>query len=262
VGQVQTWSFLYGTDMQPNSVSCNNTSECRVVAIIPAAGLGRRMGNRTHKQYLYLNEVPILVHCLRTFAAHPAIDEIIIVTPEDQLDFCRWDIVHAYSIDKVRALVRGGAQRQDSVRNGLRACQCSADDIILIHDGVRPLVDAKTIDAVIAGVQEHGACIAAVPVKDTLKTVRNGMIESTPERSNLWAAQTPQGFRCNLIANAHEQALAHKFSATDDASVLEWHGHPVAIVEGSYANLKITTPEDLILAQALLEQRNMQKEQA
>lgn len=261
MGQVQAWSFLYGTDMQPTSVPRNNTCEHRVVAIIPAAGLGQRMGSSTHKQYLPLDETPILVHSLRTFAAHPAIDEIIIVTPADQLDFCRWDIVHAYSIDKVCAVVRGGAQRQDSVRNGLRACQCSADDIILIHDGVRPLVDAKTIDAVIAGVQEHGACIAAVPVKDTLKTVHNGMVKSTPERSNLWAAQTPQGFKCNLIANAHEQALAHGFSATDDASVLEWYGHPVAIAEGSHANLKITTPEDLILAQALLHERNSQREQ-
>jgi 2-C-methyl-D-erythritol 4-phosphate cytidylyltransferase len=248
--------------MQPDSASPKNACENRVIAIIPAAGLGRRMRSSTHKQYLCLNEVPILVHCLRTFATHPAIDEIIIVTPADQLDFCRWDIVHAYSIDKVSALVLGGAQRQDSVRNGLRACQCSANDIILIHDGVRPLVDPETIDAVIAGVQEHDACITAVPVKDTLKTVHDGLIESTPERSSMWAAQTPQGFRCNHIASAHEQALAHGFSATDDASVLEWYGHPVAVVEGSYTNLKITTPEDLILAQALLNERNIQQEQA
>lgn len=108
---------------------------------------------------------------------------------------------------------------------------------------------------------EHDACIAAVPAKDTLKVVRDGLIESTPERSSMWAAQTPQGFRCNLIVNAHEQALAHGFSATDDASVLEWYGHTVAITEGSYTNLKITTPEDLVLAQVLLNQRNMQKEQ-
>lgn len=219
------------------------------------------MSSPTHKQYLCLDEIPILVHCLQSFASHPAVDEIIIVAPAEQLDFCRWDIVHAYSIDKVSAVVRGGAQRQDSVRNGLRACQCSADDIILIHDGVRPLVDPQTIDRVIAGVLEHDACIAAVPAKDTLKVVRDGLIESTPERSSMWAAQTPQGFRCNLIVNAHEQALAHGFSATDDASVLEWYGHTVAITEGSYTNLKITTPEDLVLAQVLLNQRNMQKEQ-
>lgn len=248
--------------MQTSTAYHGHTCGSRVVVIIPAAGLGQRMGTSTHKQYLHLGESPILVHCLQTFAAHPAIDEIIIVTPEDQLDFCRWDIVHAYSIDKVCALVRGGEQRQDSVRNGLRACQCSADDIILIHDGVRPLVDAETIDAVIAGTQEHGACIAGVPIKDTLKVVQNGIIESTPERNGLWAAQTPQGFRCNLIMNAHEQALAHGFSATDDASVLEWYGQPVSIIEGSYANLKITTPEDLILAQALMHERNSRMGQA
>jgi len=231
----------------------------KVVAIIPAAGMGRRMNNTIHKQYLSLGNMPLLVHCLRTFAAHPAIDEIIIVAPEDQLDFCRWDIVHAYNIDKVCAVVRGGNERQDSVRNGLRACQCSAEDIILIHDGVRPLIEAETIDAVIAGVAEHDACIAALPVKDTIKEVHDGVIRSTPQRSNLWAAQTPQGFRCNLIVNAHEQALAHGFSATDDASVLEWLGHEVAVVEGSYANLKITTPEDLILAQALFNTREENK---
>lgn len=247
--------------MPTSTAHRGHAHESKVIAIIPAAGLGRRMGTSTHKQYLCLDEVPILAHSLRTFAAHPAIDEIIIVIPEDQLDFCRWDIVHAYNIDKVSALVRGGAERQDSVRNGLRACQCSADDIILIHDGVRPLVDTKTIDAVIAGVQKNGACIAAVPVKDTLKTVQNGMVESTPARSSLWAAQTPQGFRCNLILTAHEQALAQGFSGTDDASVLEWYGHPVAVVEGSYANLKITTPEDLLLAQALLRERNNTKDQ-
>lgn len=231
----------------------------KVVAIIPAAGMGRRMNNAIQKQYLSLGNMPLLVHCLHTFAAHPAIDEIIIVTPEDQLDFCRWDIVHAYNIDKVCAVVRGGNERQDSVRNGLRACQCSAEDIILIHDGVRPLIETETIDAVIAGVAEHGACIAAVPMKDTIKEVHDGIIRSTPQRSNLWAAQTPQGFRCNLIVNAHEQALAHGFSATDDASILEWLGHEVAVVEGSYTNFKITTPEDLILAQALLNTREENK---
>ncbi|MCA1796251.1 MAG: 2-C-methyl-D-erythritol 4-phosphate cytidylyltransferase [Desulfuromonadaceae bacterium] len=248
--------------METTTAYQGHTYDSKVVVIIPAAGLGQRMGVSTHKQYLCLDGVPILAHCLRTFAAHPAIDEIIIVTHADQLDFCRWDIIHAYDIDKVSTLARGGAQRQDSVRNGLRACQCSADDIILIHDGVRPLVEPETIDAVIAGVQEHDACIAAVPVKDTLKAVQDGKIESTPERSRMWAAQTPQGFRCNLIVNAHEQALAHGFSATDDASVLEWYGHPVAVVEGSYANLKITTPEDLTLAQAILRERNIQQEQA
>jgi 2-C-methyl-D-erythritol 4-phosphate cytidylyltransferase len=257
---VKAWSFLYGTHMQTTPTSRNTHNKSRVTVIIPAAGLGQRMGSPTHKQYLLLDNIPILVHCLKTFASHPGIDEIIIVAPADQLDFCRWDIVHAYNIDKVCALVRGGAQRQDSVRNGLRACQCSADDIILIHDGVRPLISTETIDAVISGVQEHGACIAAVPVKDTLKSVRDGLIESTPERSCMWAAQTPQGFRCNLIVNAHEQALAHGFSATDDASVLEWYGHPVAIAEGSYTNLKITTPEDLILAQALLNEGDIKKE--
>lgn len=227
----------------------------KVIALIPAAGLGQRMGSTTQKQYLNLGGLPILVHCLRTFAAHPQIDEIIIIIPEEQMDFCRWDIVHAYNIEKVSALVRGGAQRQDSVRNGVRACQCSADDIILIHDGVRPLVEPETITAVIHGVRAHDACIAGVPLKDTVKVVQDGIIHSTPQRSGLWAAQTPQGFRCRLIATAHEQALARGFSATDDASVLEWYGHPVTVVEGSYANLKITTPEDLVLAQALLEQR-------
>jgi len=251
--------FIFGLGMKPNAITAEFERDHKVIAVIPAAGLGQRMGSTTHKQYLKLRGIPILVHCLRTFAAHPQIDEIIIVAPEEQIDFCRWDIVHAYNIDKVSALVRGGAQRQDSVRNGVRACQCSADDIILIHDGVRPLIEAETITAVIDGVRKHNACIVGVPLKDTVKVVQDGIIHSTLQRSGLWAAQTPQGFRCRLIAAAHEQALAGGFNATDDASVLEWLGHPVVMLEGSYANLKITTPEDLVLAQALLEQRERNK---
>ncbi len=251
--------FIYGFAMDTCAETTELKRDHKVIAVIPAAGLGQRMGSATHKQYLKLRGIPVLVHCLKTFAAHPQIDEIIIVAPAEQMDFCRWDIVHTYNIDKVSALVRGGAERQDSVRNGVRACLCSADDIILIHDGVRPLVDAETITAVINGVREHGACIVGVPLKDTVKVVQDGVIHSTLQRSGLWAAQTPQGFRCSLIATAHEQALARGFSATDDASVLEWYGHPVAVIEGRYANLKITTPEDLVLAQALLEQRDRGK---
>ncbi len=252
---MQPGLLIFGLTMRLYADITASKRDQKIIAVIPAAGLGQRMGSTTHKQYLKLHRVPILVHCLRTFSAHPEIDEIIIVVPEEQMYFCRWDIVHEYNIDKVSSLVRGGAERQDSVRNGVRACKCSADDIILIHDGVRPLIEPETISAVINGVREHGACIAGVPLKDTVKVVQDGIIHSTPQRSGLWAAQTPQGFRCSLIATAHEEALANGFNATDDASVLEWYGHPVAMVEGSYANLKITTPEDLVLALALLEQR-------
>ena len=248
--------FLYGfLHMQTKPHSSTAPEPGKIVAIIPAAGLGRRMGGSVSKQYLCLDGIPILVHCLRVFASHPAIAEIIIVTSADQLDFCRHDIVHAYNIDKVKAVVCGGAQRQDSVRAGLRACNCHAYDLVLIHDGVRPLVQAQTIDRVIAGTRQSGACIAGVPLKDTVKIVADGIIQTTPERSSLWAAQTPQGFRYGLIRDAHEHAFTHGIEGTDDASLVECCQQPVHVVEGMYSNLKITTPEDMVLAQALLHNR-------
>ena len=223
-----------------------------VIVLIPAAGLGRRMGSSVHKQYLCLQGRPILSHTLSVFDRHPRVDHIYVIAPPDQVDFCRQDIVEPGRFAKVRDIVAGGAERQDSVRLGLEACQAQADDIVLIHDGVRPLFDGGLLDGVLKAVEVHGSCVVGVPVKDTIKEVVEGFAVATPERKRLWAAQTPQAFRYSEILAGHRLAFEQNFYGTDDASLLEWQGKSVAMVEGSYRNIKITTPEDLLIAEALL----------
>ncbi|PLX81182.1 MAG: 2-C-methyl-D-erythritol 4-phosphate cytidylyltransferase, partial [Desulfuromonas sp.] len=147
----------------------------------------------------------------------------------------------------------GGAERQDSVRNGLQACAADPDDIVLIHDGVRPLLQPEIIDKLVAEVQQRGACLVGVPVKDTIKQVVDGRIEGTPDRSGLWQAQTPQAFRYDQILQAYQLAQQDGFRGTDDASLVERLGQPVMVITGSYRNIKLTTPEDLLLARAFLD---------
>ena len=224
----------------------------KVHALIPAAGAGRRMGGGTSKQYLTLAGLPILAHTLALFQGHPTVDSIVLIAPADEIAFCREEIVEPFGFDKVAGIVAGGRERQDSVRNGLRACGAAAEDIVLIHDGVRPLLPPELIDAAIATAIHMGAGLVAVPVKDTIKIVTDGLVTETPDRSRLWQAQTPQSFRFQLIASAHEKAYKEGYQATDDAQLVEWLGLPVAIVQGSYRNLKITTPEDLLLAESFL----------
>ena len=223
-----------------------------VHVLIPAAGTGRRMGGETSKQYLTLADRPILAHTLDLFEQHSAIDRIVLIVPEHEIPACRKDIVEHYNYSKVSLVVAGGRERQDSVRNGLLACGAVADDIVLIHDGVRPLLAPRLVDAVIGAAREDGAALVAVPVKDTIKIVCEGKVEQTPDRSRLWQAQTPQAFRYDLVATAHEKAYKEGYQATDDAQLTEWAGHPVSVVEGDYRNLKITTPEDLVLAESFL----------
>ncbi len=223
-----------------------------VIVLIPAAGMGRRMQASLNKQYLSLNDRPILAHTLTLFDDHPRVDHIYIISPADEIPFCRSEVVQRFGFRKVREVVAGGAERQDSVRNGLRACKAGADDVVLIHDGVRPFFPPELLDAVIDTAAHVGGCVVGVPVKDTIKEVEDGLICATPERSRLWQAQTPQGFRYPLILDAHEQALFEGWRRTDDASLVERLGLPVAMLEGSYRNIKITTPEDLVLARAFL----------
>jgi len=223
-----------------------------VIVLIPAAGMGRRMQASFNKQYLVLDDRPILAHTLSLFDDHPRVDHIYLISPADEIPFCRREVVQRFGFRKVRELVVGGAERQDSVRNGLRACHADDDDIVLIHDGVRPFFPSRLIDAVIDTATRVGGSVIGVPVKDTIKDVEDGLIVGTPERGRLWQAQTPQGFRYPLIREAHEQALADGWRGTDDASLVERLGQPVAMLEGSYRNIKITTPEDLVLARAFL----------
>jgi 2-C-methyl-D-erythritol 4-phosphate cytidylyltransferase len=216
------------------------------------------MGGAVSKQYLSINGRPILSHTIALFDAHPRIDHIYIIAPAEQIEFCHTQCIAPYSFTKVRSILSGGRERQDSVRNGLDACGAHPDDTIIIHDGVRPLFPAEQIDAVLTEVARSGACVVGVPVKDTIKQVSGTLISATPQRASLWAAHTPQAFRYELIAAAHRQAAQSNYYGTDDASLLEWQGISVTMLEGSYRNIKITTPEDLLIAQALTDNQKQQ----
>lgn len=225
-----------------------------VHALIPAAGSGRRVGASVKKQYLTLGERPLLAVTLERLARNPLVTSIHVIAPEAELDYCREEVVERYAIDKIAGVVVGGVERQDSVRNGLLACQADDDDIVLIHDAVRPFFPDNKVALLIEEAKRVGASLLAVPVQDTVKRVNNddGLVENTVDRSRLWLAQTPQAFRFALIAEAHRRALREGHRGTDDASLVEWCGWPVAVISGSAYNLKITTPADLVLAGALL----------
>ncbi|QWV93065.1 2-C-methyl-D-erythritol 4-phosphate cytidylyltransferase [Geomonas oryzisoli] len=229
----------------------------RTFALIPAAGMGKRMGAGSNKQYLMLDGMPILARTVQTFQEADCIDAIYLVSPEQEIPFCRSEVVERYGFTKVRGIIPGGSERQHSVYNGLRAIDgIQADDVVLIHDGVRPFVSVRMLEDAVAAAREAGACVVAVPVKDTVKVVSEGIVAATPPRETLWLAQTPQGFRYSLIRAAHDEAAAEGFLGTDDASLMEWQGQPVRVVLGDYRNIKITTPEDMILAEAFLKERN------
>lgn len=223
------------------------------IALIPAAGMGRRMGGSLNKQYLLLDGKPILAHTLDLFQNADFIDEIFVVVPAEEIEYCRIHVVEKYGRGKVKQLVAGGAQRQNSVLNGLRALDCQDEDVVLIHDGVRPFVPLTVVQRSIEMALEYDGALVAVPVKDTVKIVKSAFVTETPAREALWLAQTPQTFRYRIIRAAHEQAETEGFSGTDDASLLERIGGKVHVVIGDYRNIKITTPEDLILAQAFLD---------
>jgi 2-C-methyl-D-erythritol 4-phosphate cytidylyltransferase len=229
-------------------------SDQRAFALIPAAGMGKRMGASINKQYLQLSGKPIVAHTLQIFQDCQAISGIILVIPEDEIPYCRREVVEKYNLTKVLVIVAGGTERQHSVRNGLLTLQqyASADDVILIHDGVRPFIDSQILqDSITLAATGIGALVA-VQTKDTIKVVKDGVVASTPERSGLWQAQTPQSFPFGQILNAHKKAIQDSFLGTDDSSLLERCGGTVRIVAGSYRNIKITTPEDLLLAEAFL----------
>jgi 2-C-methyl-D-erythritol 4-phosphate cytidylyltransferase/2-C-methyl-D-erythritol 2,4-cyclodiphosphate synthase len=223
----------------------------KVYVLIPAAGLGRRMGASLNKQYLTLADRPVLAHTLALFDGHPRVAGIFVISPRDEVSFCRREVVERYGFAKVLDLVAGGAERQDSVRNGLRACVAEAGDIVLIHDGVRPLCPPACIDAVIDSASRIGACVVGVPVKDTIKEVEGGLIRGTPPRQRLWQAQTPQAARTSLLRQAY--AVLDNREVTDEAALLEQAGIAVTLIEGSETNIKITRPDDLILAEKIMQ---------
>jgi len=227
------------------------------VALIVAAGEGVRMGSHTRKQYLPLNGKPVLLHTLEVFDSCPAIQTIFLVLPPGDLGYCEETVLKPGFLEKPICMVSGGPTRQDSVHNGLTAIDRKSErdlhDIVVIHDGVRPLVTGRQIGACIDAASASGACILGVPASDTLKQVdTSGCITQTVKRDMVWQAQTPQVFRFDLIRNAYHQAKQTGYRATDDASLLENLGHPVSIVTGSRYNIKITHEEDLKTAEAIL----------
>jgi 2-C-methyl-D-erythritol 4-phosphate cytidylyltransferase len=225
----------------------------RVIALIPAAGIGKRMGAGINKQYLRLAGMPILAHTLQVFEQAPFVDTVYLIIPEEEIEFCRDNVVERYGFTKVRGIVPGGRERQHSVINGLRAIEdISGDDVIIIHDGVRPFVTLPVLERSVKVAGSHDGALVAVPVKDTVKIAQDGIVLETPRRESLWLAQTPQTFRYAIIRDAHERAESDGFLGTDDSSLVERLGKSVHIVTGDYGNFKITTPEDLVLAEAFL----------
>jgi 2-C-methyl-D-erythritol 4-phosphate cytidylyltransferase len=212
--------------------------------VVVAAGRGSRMGTAVSKQYLPLAGKPVLVYTLEVFEGIAEVDSVIVVVGAGEEPQCR-EFAERYGLSKVKAVVTGGSERQSSVHAGLKALPGHID-WVLVHDGVRPFVTQEEVLACWHAAQDKGAAVLAVPVKDTIKRVdADKRINSTPDRRSLWAMQTPQAFRLSELLLAHERAEADGFVGTDDAMLAERAGQPVYIVEGSYGNIKITTPEDL-----------------
>lgn len=221
------------------------------VAIIPAAGVGKRMGGEVPKQFTPLAGKPILAWTLERMQSSPLIDSIIVSAMAEHHAQVR-AIAEEFGVTKLTEIVDGGAQRQDSVWHALRAVPPVAD-LVFVHDGVRPLVSPDDLQNVAEAARRFGAAILAVPVKDTIKqTDENDFIENTLDRECLWCAQTPQAFKREILYKAFQHALADHFLGTDEASLVEYSGGDVKIVPGSYTNIKITTAEDVVYAEALL----------
>lgn len=224
-----------------------------VAVVIPAGGSGKRMRGGVPKQFLRLGGVPVLQRTIAAFHSLREITEIVLVVPAAYIKRTH-ALVRRANFTKVHGIVKGGAERQDSVRNGLMACTLNTG-LVLVHDAVRPLVSSAVIRSVISAAKIHGAAVTAVRVKDTIKLEEpetGGFFERTLPREALWGVQTPQGFRFDLLWAAHEDALAAGFRGTDEASLVERMGVRVKIVEGEDRNIKITTPTDRKVAELLL----------
>lgn len=214
------------------------------IVIIVCSGKGKRMNMDMPKQFIHIKEKPIVSYTIDKFEQCKNIDEIIIVTNEEYIDFFKNDIIKRYDYKKINKVVSGGNERTDSVYNGLK-CIDEKDCIVLIHDGVRPFIEEKYISDIIEKTKKYGACVLGVKAKDTIKICEDNKIISTPDREKIWLAQTPQAFRYYIIKKAYDEAMKTNFIATDDASLVENIGLDVFMVEGSYKNIKITTQEDL-----------------
>ena len=224
-----------------------------VSAIIVAAGQGIRMKGTMRKQYLDLSGRPVLAHSIMTFDSCGLVDEIFLVIPKEDVEYCQNKILSLLDLNNQINLVCGGAKRQDSVYNGLQAINKNTDTVV-IHDGVRPFIQLEALKECILISKKIGACILGTPASDTLKRVdKSDIIETTLSRENIWLAQTPQVFRFDLILKAHATARRDGYVGTDDASLVERLGEDVKIINGGRFNIKITKKEDLAIAKAMFD---------
>lgn len=231
------------------------TEKC--TAIVLAAGQGKRMGTKVQKQYLEICGKPVLYYSLNVFQNSDIIDEIILVVGENQDEYCRKEIVEKYNINKVKKIITGGAERYHSVWNGLQEIKGDAFErgYVFIHDGARPFINDTILERVFAEVKQHKACVVGMPVKDTIKIGNaEGFADYTPNRAYVWQVQTPQVFLVELVKGSYKKMMDLGITnVTDDAMVVEnMTGEQVKLVEGSYQNIKITTPEDLKIAEVFV----------
>lgn len=223
------------------------------MAVIPSGGMGRRMGSQ-RKNYLPLNGAPVLARALGPFEASALVTAVVVVVGAGDEEFCRREIVDRHSFKKVVSVTAGGPERQDSVYNGVRAAG-GAWDYVVVHDGARPLVTIEVIEDTLRAAFCSGCAVSAVRVKDTVKEVSGGVVKRTLPRDLLWAVHTPQAFRADILSKALEAAARDGFQGTDESSLVERLGFDVAVVEGSYENIKITTGGDMALAGCILDWR-------
>lgn len=234
--------------------------------IVLAGGKGTRMQSDIPKQYMELLGKPLLYYSLCAFE-ESKVESVVLVTAEGEEDYCRKELVERYGFKKVVAITGGGAERYASVWNGLKCLKepvgertepLTEPDVVLIHDGARPLVTPELINRLVQETEHYGACVAGMPVKDTIQmTDEHGTITLTPKRDNLWMAQTPQAFTFSLVYDSYERLMEEtEIAVTDDAMVVGlYHDVAIQMVRGSYTNLKVTTPEDLVLVEAFLKKR-------
>ena len=226
----------------------------RTLAIVLAGGAGKRMGSSTSKQFLLLDNKPILVHTLQVFQECKPVDGIYLVVNHRDLPLIQEEILETYHFSKIMKLVIGGRLRQDSVRNGLEAIDESCD-VVIIHDAARPFVSPAFVEKSIFLMEMFDAVVPAIPARDTIKVIsKEGFVLKTLERDALWHIQTPQTFKYDLIAKAYREGMAKKLCGYDDSTFIEHLGKKVKVIEGSPYNIKITTPEDLLIARGILAQ--------
>ena len=223
-----------------------------ISAIILAGGKGKRMGAPVSKQFIEIKGKPIIYYTIKKFSENKKIDNIVVVLSKDEVGYFKENILEKYNL-KVDNIVIGGTERQDSVYNGLKSLEDTNTDIVLIHDGARPFISDRIIDDGIKFAQVYGVCAPGVMPKDTIKIKNESNFSvSTPERGSLVAIQTPQVFKFNEILECHEKIKINNIVVTDDTMVAEKFGYSVYLYDGEYTNIKVTTPEDLILGEKLI----------